>query len=145
MVTENCLWSSKESSKDSFDFDIWDSLHQGKRIFSRPLVAESDDQRSFGSFYGRGVAILYLGQAIIREPFRLIKHCFVLVAEYAKTILDTLNLGTEKVRVGYWERVKEAWTATYGLILRPIAFVCDILRYLGAILVHPWLGMRVKN
>lgn len=146
MIQENHLWSSKDELSDRFDFDIWDSLSQGTRIISRPLKTDDDSQRSFASFRGRGVSIIHMGISLVREPFRLVKHVIVLVAQIFKTVLDILNFAfSERVRANFISRIKDTLGTAVGLALRPIAFALEILRYIGSIIVHPWIGIRFEH
>lgn len=145
MIQENPLWLAKEEQSDRFDFDIWDSLSQGTRIISRPLKTDDEALRSFASFRGRGVSIIHLGISLVREPFRLIKHIIVLIAQVFKTTLDILNVAfSERVRANFISRIKDTFGTAIGLVFRPFAFALEILRYIGSILVHPWIGIRFE-
>lgn len=146
MIKESTLWDPKLEERPDFVFDICDSQHQLTRIFTRPLTATTQELRSFGSFKGRGVAILHLGKILLRESFRLLKHLIVIIAELTKTILVLLNCPfSERARAQFMDRIKNATSSTLGLLMRPIAFALEVLRCLGAILVHPWMGILLED
>lgn len=147
MIQSTLLWSPKEEEKDYFLFDAYESTHQGTRIISRPLESTNENDNAFGNLSGRGAIALYMAVAVIREPFRLIKHIILLVADIAKTILATLNFifaAPERRRL-YTDRIIKTFYMAVELVLRPFAFVLDLLKYIGGVFIHPALAIGYKT
>jgi hypothetical protein len=147
MIREKLYIPEQERKEDYFVFDFAESKCQFERIFYPPLETDNvPNDQSFFSWKGRGVCLLHLAKTIIREPFRLVKHVFVIIDHLAQLILNLLNFAfSEEARENFLRKLHLNLSYIVHLAIRPIAFAIDLLKLLGGAVIHPALAIGAQK